>query len=71
MTLTIRNEADELDQRIDLIFVRNLVRGQTRIGPVFAEVWGDDLSERIPLGLWLSDHAGVIARMHIPVFHSW
>lgn len=67
--LNLRNEADTLDQRIDLIFVRNLVRGQTLLGPVRAKVWGDELAERTPSGLWPSDHAGVIARIRIPVFH--
>jgi hypothetical protein len=67
----LRNTGIKLKQRIDLIFVRNLLQGETLLGPVLAKVWGDELSERTPSGLWPSDHAGVIARMRIPVFRRW
>ena len=67
----LRNTVVDLNERIDLIFVRNRVRGQTLLGPVFAKVWGDELRERTPSGLWPSDHAGVIARLRLPAFRRW
>jgi hypothetical protein len=56
-----------LYQRIDLIFVRNHggPAGQNPIGPVRAEVIGDELQDRTPSGLWPSDHAGVVAKLHL------
>lgn len=63
----LRNEVINLTRRIDLIFVRNqgTPSGQNEIGPVQAHVMGDEFNERTPLGLWPSDHAGVIAKLHI------
>ncbi len=63
----LMNEEIKLDQRIDLIFVRNQGNpsGQNEIGPVQAIVVGDELDERTPSGLWPSDHAGIIAKLHI------
>ena len=63
------NEFSELDERIDLIWVRPpsdhyggpIVRG------VRAEVLGDDASDKSPTGLWPSDHAGVGAQLTIRV----
>jgi len=63
----LRNPISELDRRIDLIFVRNQgdPAGQNEIGPVQAFVLGDELDERTPSGMWPSDHAGVVAKLHI------
>ncbi len=63
----LRNPVPNLTQRIDLIFVRNQgsPAGQNEIGPVQARVVGDELDERTSSGLWPSDHAGVIAKLHI------
>lgn len=63
------NEESELDERIDLIWVRPpsdhyggpVVRG------VRADVLGDDPAEKSPTGLWPSDHAGVGAEIDIRV----
>jgi len=63
----LRNENINLTQRIDLIFVRNQgdPAGQNEIGPVQAIVVGDEFNERTASGLWPSDHAGIIAKLHI------
>lgn len=63
----LMNENIKLDQRIDLIFVRNQGNpgGQNEIGPVQAIILGDELNERTPSGLWPSDHAGIVAKLHI------
>jgi hypothetical protein len=63
----LRNENINLNRRIDLIFVRNQGNpsGQNEIGPVQAIVLGDEFNERTPSGLWPSDHAGIIAKLHI------
>ena len=42
-------------KRIDLIFTRNLKHP--------AQIWTDTLSERLPSGVWASDHAGVVAHL--------
>jgi endonuclease/exonuclease/phosphatase family metal-dependent hydrolase len=63
----LMNPFPDLYQRIDLIFVRNHggPAGQNPIGPVQAEVIGDELQERTPSGLWPSDHAGLVAKLHL------
>jgi hypothetical protein len=65
----LRNTVVKLDHRIDLILVKShkFVCGRQIIGPVLAFVVGDELRDRTPSGLWPSDHAGVIARLKIPV----
>jgi hypothetical protein len=58
---------DTLEERIDLIFVRNNPhQNMQAIGPVIAFVVGEEKKDRTPSGLWPSDHAGVIARLKIP-----
>jgi endonuclease/exonuclease/phosphatase family metal-dependent hydrolase len=54
------NPASQLDQRIDLIFVRG--------GFVVDDIHrvGEQPFERTPSGLWPSDHAGVVATLRIP-----
>jgi endonuclease/exonuclease/phosphatase family metal-dependent hydrolase len=52
----LANETSILDKRLDLVLSRNFAGD-----PVFADVVGDDPSERSG-GLWPSDHAGVVAR---------
>jgi hypothetical protein len=32
---------------------------------VAAEVLGEELEDRTPAGLWPSDHAGVVATLHL------
>lgn len=63
----LRNPVPQFDRRIDLIFVRNQggPAGQHEFGPVQAYVLGDELDERTPSGMWPSDHAGVVAKLHI------
>ena len=68
----LRNTTVKLDHRIDLVLVRtNKWRFNRQvIGPVLAFVVGDELRDRTPSGLWPSDHAGVIARLQIPIEHN-
>ena len=63
----LMNPLPNLYQRIDLIFARNYggPAGNNEIGPVQAEVIGDELQDRTPSGLWPSDHAGVVAKLHL------
>ena len=65
----LRNTTVKLDHRIDLILVKSHIIPviKQKIGPVWAFVVGDELEDRTPSGLWPSDHAGVIARLQIPV----
>ena len=61
----LRNTNIKLDQRIDIIFAKN-ANGSQNIGPVYAEVTGDELDDRTATGLWPSDHAGVVATLNMP-----
>lgn len=65
----VNNEASWLDERIDLIFVRNEsdFPAFPDLGPVRAAVLGNRLRDKTPSGLWPSDHAGVSAKLIIPV----
>jgi endonuclease/exonuclease/phosphatase family metal-dependent hydrolase len=51
----LANVPSALDQRIDLLFRRG------GIETLSVDVFGDALANRTPSGLWLSDHAGVVA----------
>lgn len=65
----LTNEESELDERIDLIFVRNDTDfpAWPDLGPVKARVAGAREQDKTPSGLWPSDHAGVAAKLLIPV----
>ncbi len=67
--LDLRNTSVQYDKRYDIIFVRNDVLFPVNqvIGPVYADLVGEELSDRTPSGLWPSDHAGVVATLRIPV----
>jgi len=53
------NAQSVLDERIDVVFVRNEAPRK-----VNALVLGEDVDEdKTPSGLWTSDHAGVVSRM--------
>ena len=58
----LMNETSTLDQRIDMVFVRNvkLVSAEVQAATV-----GDKPSDRLPSGLWPSDHAGVVASLPV------
>jgi endonuclease/exonuclease/phosphatase family metal-dependent hydrolase len=56
----LTNPVSSLFQRIDLI----LVRGGWAVKS--ADLVGADPSEKTTDGLWPSDHAGVVARLHLP-----
>jgi hypothetical protein len=49
-----------LDERIDLILVRNTD------GSFFTTMVGDKPQDKTPSGLWPSDHAGVFASISHP-----
>jgi hypothetical protein len=70
----LRNATVVLDERIDLIMVKNhwIANGLPNIGPVFAYVVGDELGDRVFFPpdeslIWPSDHAGVVALLHMPI----
>lgn len=65
----LTNDESELDERIDLIFVRNDTDfpAWPDLGPVKARVLGARERDKTPSGLWPSDHAGVFAKLLIPV----
>jgi len=64
-TPDLRNDADELTQRLDLILVRQVsgMGGGLLPEVSWVKVWGDELDERTASGMWPSDHAGVEARL--------
>ena len=55
----ILNEVSDLSVRIDQIFVRNLELPTS----VVTQTVGDKSSDRLPSGLWPSDHTGVVAQI--------
>ena len=59
----LRNEASELTNRIDQIFVKGVALHPS--GSIRTLTVGDKPDDRLPSGLWPSDHAGVVA--HLPV----
>lgn len=61
------NPTANLTRRIDLVLVRvpDPHPGSQPVGPVQATVIGDELQDRTAAGLWPSDHAGVVATMHL------
>lgn len=65
---TLDDPNDTLEKRIDFILVKSHVWFVSHqvIGPVIAFVVGDEPKDMTPSGLWPSDHAGVIALLHIP-----
>ncbi len=59
----LRNEASELSKRIDQIFVKGVALHPA--GSIRTLTVGDQPDDRLPSGLWPSDHAGVVA--HLPI----
>ena len=55
----LQNEISEHRKRIDQIFVRNLDIPTT----IMTHTVGDKPKDRLPSGLWPSDHAGVVAHL--------
>ena len=55
----LRNETSSLSKRIDLIFVSN----QEGEVSAITHTAGDKADDRLPNGLWPSDHAGVVAQI--------
>ena len=57
------NPISQLSERIDLV----LFRGGFHVEDI--RLVGEKPSDRIPPGLWPSDHAGVVATLRIPRGH--
>jgi endonuclease/exonuclease/phosphatase family metal-dependent hydrolase len=55
----LRNEESSLSQRIDLVFTRGPFEVEE------AEVIGEEAGDRLPSGLWPSDHAGVVVTLKL------
>ena len=61
--------APQLTTRIDLVLARygfNASPNAGIVGGVHADVVGETAAERTASGLWPSDHAGVVAMLHMP-----
>jgi hypothetical protein len=59
---TLRNDVSMLVKRIDFVFTRGFnghVIGASR-------TVGDEPEDRLPSGLWPSDHAGVVTMLRLP-----
>ena len=56
----IRNAESSHRERIDLIFVCN---SESDVSVLMSETLGDRPSDRLPSGVWPSDHAGVVAEL--------
>ena len=58
----LRNAESELVKRIDFVFTRGFA------GSVFgaSHTVGDEPADRLPSGLWPSDHAGVVTKLRLP-----
>ncbi len=64
----LTNPVSILDERIDLILLRNDLGTLpvSLVGAVEVFTVGDDPADRTPAGLWISDHAGVEAQLRLP-----
>jgi hypothetical protein len=60
----LRNLHPELDQRLDIIFIRGFADGVLTPGGQ-ARITGDRTGDRTRGGLWPSDHAGVVATLRL------
>jgi hypothetical protein len=60
------NTAPDLDQRIDIVFLRGF--RSSSMGSIGGRVRlvGDKARDRLSSGLWPSDHAGVVASLRLP-----
>lgn len=60
------NPTSELDQRIDIVFIRGFGSAPGNSIGAQVQLVGDRSSDRLASGLWPSDHAGVVARLRLP-----
>jgi endonuclease/exonuclease/phosphatase family metal-dependent hydrolase len=65
----LRNPTSELTQRLDLILVNQKLNHF--VGGAQMDVVGEESADRTPSGLWPSDHAGVVATLHLPRGRVW
>jgi hypothetical protein len=65
----LRNPTSELTQRLDLILVNQKLNHF--VGGAQMDVVGEETADRTPSGLWPSDHAGVVATLHLPRGRVW
>jgi endonuclease/exonuclease/phosphatase family metal-dependent hydrolase len=63
------NDASAFDRRIDHILLKAPVQflPAQAVGPTMTFVVGDREQDKTSSGLWPSDHAGVVARLRVPV----
>jgi endonuclease/exonuclease/phosphatase family metal-dependent hydrolase len=57
--INLLNSTSTLNERVDLV----LTRGPFHVGK--ASLVGDEASDRLPSGLWPSDHAGVVVTLEL------
>lgn len=56
----LRNLPSKLDERIDYVFYQ-----RAHLSADSAHLIGDKVKDRTPTGLWPSDHAGLVVRLHL------
>jgi hypothetical protein len=61
----VLNQLSELDQRLDIVFIRGFDTDGFRADGQ-ARLVGAHTGDRLPGGLWPSDHAGVVAQLRLP-----
>jgi len=62
----LSNVQPTLDQRLDIIFMRGFGDAPGAAIGARTELVGDMTADRLPSGLWPSDHAGVVAWLRLP-----
>jgi endonuclease/exonuclease/phosphatase family metal-dependent hydrolase len=60
------NTAPELDQRLDVVFVRGFRTSPEGSIGARVQLVGDNITDRLTSGLWPADHAGVVATLRLP-----
>jgi hypothetical protein len=62
----LSNALPDMDQRIDLVLVRDPAGAGAQFLPLAVKLVGDQVQDRRRFGVWPSDHAGVAASMLLP-----
>lgn len=66
----LSNAGLTFDQRLDLVFARNMDQGRGFAGGVAMDILGEEIGDRFDTGLgyslWPSDHAGIAATIWMP-----
>jgi endonuclease/exonuclease/phosphatase family metal-dependent hydrolase len=64
----LSNTLPELDQRLDIVFVRGF--GPAPQVGARTQIVGNTVGDRQRAGMWASDHAGVVATLRLPPAHA-